>query len=467
MPTSTEPVQPAPRHRGWPLVGSTFPFISDPLGFLLRLQEQYERLSVVRVLRRDLNILQTAEDVKYVLQENNRNYHKSEAYKILATFLGNGLLTSEEDFWRRQRKLAQPAFYKQRLALMADMMAQETEALVADWQAHDVALPRDISKDMMRLTLNIVTKALFSTDVGDRISGISAALDDIMHFADQTLKSFIRPPLSIPTPRNKKFLAAVAKVEEVIYGIINGRREERKRNPDLRHDDLLDMLMHTRDEETGEMMSDGQLRDEVTTIFMAGHETTANALSWAFYLLAKHPEVVEKIREEGKAVFAKEETSTFEKARELKYTLQVVQEVLRLYPPAWVISRRSLAEDQIGPYLFPPNSYFLISPYTLHRRPEYWDAPDVFNPDRFSEENSKNRPTYAYLPFGGGPRLCIGNNFALMEMQLVLAILLRDFEVSLLSEDQIIEPEPMVTLRPKGGVFLKIKPSMINNLLSL
>ena len=449
--------QAAPRHRGWPLVGSTYPFISDPLGFMLRLQEQHERLSVARVLGRDLNILQTAEDVKYVLQENNRNYHKSEAYKILAVFLGNGLLTSEEDFWRRQRKLAQPAFYKQRLALMADMMVKEAEVLSADWKAHDSAVPRDISKDMMRLTLNIVTKALFSTDVGDRISGISEALDGIMHFADRTLKSFIRPPLKYPTPRNRKFLAAVAQVEEVIYGIINGRRAEIERNPDARYDDLLDMLMRTRDEETGETMSDSQLRDEVTTIFMAGHETTANALSWALYLLAKHPDASRKIREESSQVLAQEGTSAYEKARELRYTLQVVQEVMRLYPPAWVFSRRSLAEDHIGPYAFPADSYMLISPYTLHRRPEYWDEPEVFNPDRFSEENSKDRPTYAYLPFGGGPRLCIGNNFALMEMQLVLAVLLRDFEVELLSPDQVVEPEPMVTLRPKGGIRLRVK----------
>ncbi|MPR34576.1 cytochrome P450 [Salmonirosea aquatica] len=446
-----------PHHRGWPLVGSTYPFISDPLGFMLRLQEQYERLATVKVLGRTLNIVQTAEDAKYILQENNRNYHKSEAYRILAIFLGNGLLTSEEDFWRRQRKLAQPAFYKQRLALMTDMMAWETELLVADWKTHDPTQPRDISKDMLGLTLNIVTKALFSTDVGDRVAGISDALNGIMHFADNTLKSFIRVPLKYPTPGNVQFLRAVQKVEEVIYGIINGRREQWKQDPDLRYDDLLDMLMRTRDEETGETMSDGQLRDEVTTIFMAGHETTANALSWALYLLARYPEVAHKIREESTEVLAQKDKSTFEKARELRYTLQVVQEVMRLYPPAWVISRRSLAEDQIGPYAFPTDSYFLISPYTLHRRPEYWQEPEAFNPDRFTEGNAKDRPTYAYLPFGGGPRLCIGNNFALLEMQLVLAILLRDFEVSLLSPDQVVEPEPMVTLRPKGSVTLKLK----------
>jgi len=446
-----------PRYKGLPGVGSTFAFVRDPLGFLLRVQQRYPRMATVHLLGRAITLIQTADDARHILQENNRNYHKSEAYKILAIFLGNGLLTSEEDFWRRQRKLAQPAFYKQRLALMTDMMAQETEHLAADWHRHATSQPRDISQDMLRLTLNIVTKALFSTDVGERVAGISDALDDIMHYADTTLKSFIRIPLKYRTPANVRFLAAVEKVEAVIYEIINGRRAQSKQNPGLRYDDLLDMLMHTRDEETGETMSDGQLRDEVTTIFMAGHETTANALSWALYLLAQHPEIAQRIRQESQKVFATEGTSSFEKAKELRYTLQVVQEVLRLYPPAWIVGRRSLSEDSLGPYAFPADSYFLISTYSLHRHPDYWPEPEAFNPDRFSDENSKGRPTYAYLPFGGGPRLCIGNNFALLEMQLVLAILLRDFEVSLLAPDQMVVPDPMVTLRPRGGVKLKIK----------
>lgn len=446
-----------PRHRGFPLVGSTFAFVRDPLAFLSLVQQRYPRLATVNLLGRPITLIQTAEDARHILQENNRNYHKSEAYKILAIFLGNGLLTSEDDFWRRQRKLAQPAFYKQRLALMTDMMAQETETLGAEWHTHDSARPRDISADMLQLTLNIVTKALFSTDVGERVAGISQALDEIMQYADTTLKSFIRVPLKYRTPANARFLTAVEKVEAVIYAIINGRREQSEKNPGLRYDDLLDMLMHTRDEETGETMSDGQLRDEVTTIFMAGHETTANALSWALYLLAQHPGVAQKIREESKKVFATEGTSAFEKARELRYTLQVVQEVLRLYPPAWIVGRRSLGPDSLGPYAFPADSYFLISTYSLHRKPEYWPEPEVFDPDRFSEENSKGRPTYAYLPFGGGPRLCIGNNFALLEMQLVLAILLRDFEVDLLAASQVVTPEPMVTLRPRGGVQLRVR----------
>lgn len=453
----TPDTQTPPLHKGLPWVGSTYAFLKDPLGFLLEMQERYPRLTTIDIFGRKITILLTAEDAKYVLQENNRNYHKSEAYKVLAIFLGNGLLTSEGDFWRRQRKLAQPAFYKQRIALMADMMVQETEHLLTEWKEQPTVQPRDISQDMLKLTLNIVTKALFSADVGQRVDGISDALNEIMHYADRELKSFIHIPLKYGTPANVRFIKAVKKVEEVIYGIINNRRSEWQRNPATRYDDLLDMLMRTEDEETGETMSDKQLRDEVTTIFMAGHETTANALSWALYTMAQHPEVVDEIRKEYSRVLGNE-APTFEKARELRYTMQVVQEVMRLYPPAWVVGRRALSEDQMGPYAFPKNAYFLICPYTLHRRPEYWEQPEIFNPERFSEENSKDRPTYAYIPFGGGPRLCIGNNFALLEMQLILALVVRDFDVQLTSSEQVAVPDPMVTLRPKNGLRLRIIP---------
>jgi cytochrome P450 len=446
-----------PRHPGLPLVGNTWQFVRDPLGFLLRMQAQYGRLVKVNLLGRDITLALTAEDARHVLQENNRNYHKSEAYKVLAIFLGNGLLNSEGDFWRRQRKLAQPAFYKQRLALMTHMMVHETQVLAAAWEQHDPAQPRDITTDLLGLTLNIVNKALFSTDVGDRVAGISGALNDIMHYADHALKSFIHIPLKYPTPGNVRFLRAVEKVEAVIYDIINSRRSQSTLQPQLRHDDLLDMLLHARDEETDEGMSDQQLRDEVTTIFMAGHETTANALSWALYVLAQHPEVVQRLRHEVLEVLGPEGVPDFESARQLTYTLQVVQEVMRLYPPAWLMGRRALAPDQLGEYPQPANSYVLISPYVLHRHPVYWPDPERFDPDRFTPEAVKERPTYAYIPFGGGPRLCIGNNFALLEMQVVLALLLRDFDLELLHPGQQVVPEPMVTLRPRGGLKLRIR----------
>ncbi|HEV7347869.1 cytochrome P450 [Telluribacter sp.] len=457
MQTLTSASPAAPRHKGLPVVGNTWHFVRDPLGFLLRLREKYPRLVKVKVVGREITVVLTAEDSKYVLQENNRNYHKSEAYKILAIFLGNGLLNSEGDFWRRQRKLAQPAFYKQRLALMTDMMVHETQVLMAEWTRHDPIRARDITTDMLGLTLNIVNKALFSADVGSRVAGISGALDDIMYYADNALKSFIHIPLKYPTPGNQRFLRAVETVETVVYDIINNRRQESTLNPEARHDDLLDMLLHARDEETGEGMSDQQLRDEVMTIFMAGHETTANALAWALYVLAQHPEVVNKMRTEIQEVLGPQGVPTFNTARQLSYTLQVVQEVMRLYPPAWMIGRKALAADQLGDYPVAENSYVLISPYVLHRHPDYWQEPDVFNPEHFAPEAVKTRPTYAYLPFGGGPRMCIGNNFALLEMQVVLALLVRDFDVQLLHSGQRVEQDPLVTLRTRGNLRLRIR----------
>lgn len=455
MQTLSKAIAP-PRRRGLPLIGSTWDFLGDPLTFLEQIQKDFDQLVTIKLLLGDITLILSAEQAKYVLQENNRNYHKSEAYKVLAIFLGNGLLNSEGDFWRRQRKLAQPAFYKQRLSLMTDMMATETRELLRDWNHHAPDQPRDITNDLLSLALNIVTKALFSTDVGDKISGIADALDEIMHYGDTRLKSVIKIPTNYPTPRNTRFLKAVHKVEAVIYGIINDRREALKQDPDVRYDDLLDMLLHTRDEETGEGMSDKQLRDEVTTIFMAGHETTANALSWGLYLLAQHPEVVQKMRTEALQVLGEEGTPVFEKSRELVYGNQVVQEILRLYPPAWLMGRRALEQDQLAGYTIQPNTYVLISPYALHRHPDYWDKPEEFNPDRFSPEASKDRPSYAYIPFGGGPRLCIGNNFALLEMLVVLTLMVQDFDFHLLTPDQKVIPDPMITLRPKENLLLKI-----------
>ncbi|WP_428666771.1 cytochrome P450 [Runella sp.] len=447
-----------PKAKKNPFFGNTLDFVRNPLSFLEKMQKEFGEAGLVKLnlVNRDFFLVLTPEDTKHVLQENNRNYHKSEAYKVLAIFLGNGLLTSEGDFWRRQRKLAQPAFYKQRLALMVEMMNEEVMNLLKRWEQHTKNEALDMSEEMLNLTLRIVTKALFSTDVKHRLGGISESLNEIMHFADNTLKSFIRFPLHIPTPRNQRFKRAVEKVEAVIYSIIEGRREELKQDENVRYDDLLDMLIHAKDEETGETMNNQQLRDEVTTIFMAGHETTANALSWALYLLSKNTDVAQKLREEINTVLGEDGMPTFENVRELRYTLQVVQEVMRLYPPAWIMGRKALGEDQLSGHPIEANTYLILPIYLLHRNPAYWQRPNEFYPDHFLPENTKNRPTYAYIPFGGGPRMCVGNNFALMEMQIVLALLIRKMDFLLVEKNET-KPDPLVTLRPKKALKMKIK----------
>lgn len=449
----TLPTRPIPRIKGWPLVGNTFQFVRDPLLFLRRMRQQHDRLVRLSIANRSITLTLTPDDARYILQENNKNYHKSEAYRVLQLFLGNGLLTSEGDFWRRQRRLAQPAFHRQRLALLVDAMNDETTELLARWRQHDAVGPVDISGEMMRLTLAIVTRSLFSSDVKQHLNGLSEAIDCIIGFAYQSLYDFVHIPIHYPTPRNIRYRRAVAIIEAVIYDIINQRRQEKG---SVRHDDLLEMLMEARDEDTGEGMTDQQLRDEVTTIFMAGHETTANALSWALYLLARHPDEARRVRDEADRVLRHDTAPTMETLRELTYTLQVVQETMRLYPPAWIFSRKPLADDTLpGGYTLPAGNGVLVCPYLLHRDPAFWEKPDEFYPDHFRSDRAKERPTYAYIPFGGGPRLCIGNNFALMEMQLVLAHLVRSFDFQTIDQ-HVLEPEPGITLRPKGGLRLQI-----------
>ncbi|MGA0557409.1 cytochrome P450 [Larkinella sp. VNQ87] len=456
MITDYNPPKPIPRLRGAPLIGNTFEFARNPLEFLTRLQRQYDRLVQFKAVGRLITLTLTPEDARHVLQENNKNYRKSEAYDVLKLFLGNGLLNSEGDFWRRQRRLAQPAFHKQRLALLVEGMNQESAELVARWQHHNPAEPMLVSEEMMQLALAIVTRSLFSTDVKNRLGNLSESITVIIETAYKELFNFFPFTRNWPTPRTLRFRRAVAKTEAVIYEIIDSRRQTPGQ---VRHDDLLGMLMETQDEDTGERMNNQQVRDEVTTIFMAGHETTANALSWAFYLLAQHPEVASKLRQEIDRVLGPTNPPSMETLRELTYTTQVIQETMRLYPPAWIFSRQPLQSDQFGEYRIevPEARAVLICPYLLHRDPRYWENPERFDPDHFLPERVKNRPTYAYLPFGGGPRMCIGSNFALMEMQIVLAMLVRAFDFQLVAGDKV-QPEPGITLRPKGGLRLRVLP---------
>ena len=455
MVTDEKPPKPIPKRKGIPFVGSTFDFARDPLGFLTGLQRQYDRLVQFKAVGRLITLTLTPEDAKHILQENNKNYVKSAAYDVLKMFLGNGLLNSEGDFWRRQRRMAQPAFHKQRLALLVDGMNRETTELIAHWKNRDLTGPLLVSEEMMHLALAVVTRSLFSSDVKNHLENVSESITIIIQTAYKELFNFFPFTRNWPTPRTIRYRRAVRKTEAIIYEII----EHRRRQPaETRHDDLLGMLMETRDEDTGEQMTNQQLRDEVTTIFMAGHETTANALSWTFYLLANHPDVTEKVREEINRVLGLKNLPTVETLRELTYTTQVIQETMRLYPPAWIFGRQPLHSDQFGDYRVevPGADGMLICPYLLHRDPRYWKNPETFDPEHFLPEQVKLRPTYAYLPFGGGPRLCIGNNFAMMEMQIVLTLLIRDFDFQPVDQ-KIVEPEPGITLRPKGGLRLRVQ----------
>ncbi|GAB4022994.1 cytochrome P450 [Spirosoma koreense] len=447
MEISYRAAQPVPLVSGLPLVGNTLAFLRNPLDMLLKLQRQQQRMVHLRIGGRHQYLVFSPEDSKHVLQENHRNYGRSLAFQVLKIFLGNGLLTSDGEYWRRQRRLAQPAFHRQKLAALTTTMIAETADWLDELRQRNRNQPVNISQAFMDVTMRIVCKTLFGADVAAQLGGLSSALDTLNYMANERLVSPFRTPLHWPTPGNLRFRRAGNLVDSFIYGVIDRRRKNLEAGAES-GDDLLGMLLSTEDEETGERMSDQQLRDECVTLFSAGHETTAVSMAWTIYLLGQHPDVLARLRSESQSVLGDTRTPSPELFRALPYTMQVVQESLRLYPPAWIMSRLALGDDHIGPYTIPANNTALVCPYLLHRDPANWSDPERFNPDRFAPGGEKDQlPSYAYLPFGGGPRLCIGNQFALMEMQILLAMLVREFSIQAVPNQRIM-PKPLITLRP-------------------
>jgi cytochrome P450 len=332
------------------------------------------------------------------------------------------------------------------------MSSDATLAMLERWRPSVAqGRPLDVATEFMHLTLEVATEALFSTSVGRDVDAIGRAITTLLNEVTFRFTFPFYPPLRVPTPRNRRFLAARATLDGVIYGII----AERRRRPG-KHDDLLALLMEARDEETGEAMSDRQLRDEVITLFVAGHETTANALTWASYLLCTHVAVLRKLRAEVDETL-QGRIPTAADLPNLPYTRMVIDETLRLYPPVWITNRRAIVDDTICGYRIPADAIVSISPYVMHRDPTLWENPEGFDPERFAPERSAGRPHYAYFPFGGGPRQCIGKGFALMEATLVLALLAQHYELHLVPGGRV-ETVAMATLRPRYGMWMTAHP---------
>jgi cytochrome P450 len=427
-------------------------FRRDPLGTFTDLARQFGDIVRMKGLWTAYQFSHPR-DIEYILQTNHRNYHKSKFYAEGKSSIGNGLLLSEGDFWRRQRRLAQPAFHRQRIAGFARIMADATEAMLEEWRpSARRGEPLNISAEMMRLTLSIVGSALFSTDLSRNTDTIGRSLAVAREHLIRRTWQPIRLPISIPTRRNRNYLRAIRAADAIIYGMIAERRRRPAGAADT--DDLLTMLMRARDEETGEAMSDKQLRDEAMTIMVAGHETTALALSWAWYLLSRHAEVERKLHAELAATL-NGRAPTFEDIPKLEYTAMIIEEAMRLYPPAWIIARRAVNDDCVGGYHIEANSEIMLLPYVTHRHPDFWENAEDFEPARFSPEQSEGRPRYAYFPFGGGPRQCIGNNFAMMEATLVLATVAQKYRLRLVPEHPV-EPEPSVTLHARHGIKMTL-----------
>jgi cytochrome P450 len=388
--------------------------------------------------------------IEYVLQTNSRNYRKGKNYEEVKASTGNGLFVSEGDVWLRQRRLAQPAFHRQRIASFARIMTDSVEAMLERWQPlAERGVSVKVDEEMLRLTLGIVGKALFSRDLSDEADTMSQSFEVIRKHTTNRIMSVVKFPASFPTLQNRRFRQAVANAGRIVYGLIAERRRGQG-NPD----DLLSLLMAARDEETGEGLSDKELRDQAITIIGAGYETTTQALAWTWYLLAKHPEIENRLRAEVSDVLGGR-TPAFEDLPKLKYTLMVFQEAMRLYPPLWMMSRAAINADEIGGYRVPAGSEILLLPYITHRHPKYWENPEEFFPEHFSPEKQAARPRFAYFPFGGGSRQCIGNNFALMEAQLIIATVAQKYRLRL-ADERKIEPETSVTLRPSRSLKMTL-----------
>jgi cytochrome P450 len=384
-----------------------------------------------------------------VLVANDWNFLKGRGLKRAKKILGNGLLTAEGNFHRRQRRLSQPAFHKQRIAAYAATMSEFAARTRADWQAGE---KRDIAQDMMRLTLAIVAKTLFDADVNNEAREIGQALSEVLEIFSTFSSPLTEITDKLPLPKNIRAQKGKARLDETIYRII---AEHRKTNED--RGDLLSMLLMAQDEEEGSGgMSDDQLRDEVMTLFLAGHETTANALTWAWYLLSQNLEVEAKLHAEIDAVLGGR-LPTFEDVPNLKYTEMVFTEAMRLYPPVWVMGRRSISGIKIGGYYIPPKSIILLSQYAIHHDKRFYPEPEKFAPERWASEQIKSLPKMAYFPFGGGPRLCIGEQFAWMEGILLIATIAQQWKLRLVPGHKV-ELQPLITLRPRHGMKMTLEP---------
>src|SRR3984957_5010352 len=412
----------------------------NPLAFFTLCAKTYADYTGMRYFNFRVFFINHPDYIEDVLVNNARKFHKGRVLQANTGVFGEGLLTSEGSFWLRQRRLAQPAFHRARIATYAETMVQYTQRLLESW--HD-GEERDIHEEMMRVTLQIVGKTLFDADVTKDAQEVGQSLELLMELSADFGKAIMIPEW-VPTIHNLRKSRAIRKLDRIIYRIIEDRRKSERDTGDL-----LSMLLAARDDD-GSRMTDKQLRDESITLFLAGHETTANALSWTWWLLAQDPEAESKLHAELDSLLGGR-APTLDDVPKLKYTEQVLTESLRLYPPAWGTARIAMEDHEIGGYHIPKGAGVSLTQWTMHRDPRWFTDPEIFRPERWEDGLAKRLPRFAYFPFGGGPRQCIGNTFALMEATLVLATIAQNFRFRLVAGHKVV-PLPSITLRPRHGI---------------
>lgn len=450
--TSPSPIATsAPIPSGKPIIGNVIEFRNDPLGMMKRDFDRYGDVVRYALGKRVAHVASHPELAQEILVDRRADFLKMPIDKGLGMVLGNGLVTSpENESWLSQRRMMQPMFHKQRLAAMGDKMVMAGERLLAEWQQGKVGQSTDISAEMMRVTLDIITQTMFSMDVLSEASKVGHAIGVATHFVTHQVQNPFALPVWVPTPGNRAYTRAHHTLYSVIDSIIRSRRAE-----GAEHGDLLDMLLEARDADTGEAMSENQLREEVATIFAAGHETTANTLSWTWFMLDQHPDIRERLEAEVDTVL-QGRTPTISDLANLPYTLQVLNEVLRLYPVVPFTVRSVPHTTTLGGYTIPANSLLFLSMANIHLHPDFWDDPHTFNPDRWAPGAMKRQHRLAFMPFGAGPRMCIGNNMALMEGQLLIAMIAQRYRLHV-ENPEAVQREVAITMRPKGGLPMRIE----------
>jgi len=420
----------------------------NPLAFFTNLARTYGDVAAYRMGGEQLVFVNAPQYVRDVLVTNNRVFIKGRGLQRSKRLLGEGLLTSEDPTHLRQRRLMQPAFHRDRIAAYGGTMVAYAARLRDQWRDGDTL---DVAQDMMRLTLAIAGKTLFDLDVESQAGDVRDALNAVMESFWLTMLPFADVLERLPVPPLRRAKAARARLDAIIYGMI----AERRADPNRDHRDLLSMLLVAQDEEDHGTMTDQQVRDEAMTILLAGHETTANALTWTWYLVSTAPKVEARLHEEVDRVLHGR-LPTVADIGALSYVERVVTEAMRLYPPAWIIGRRALQDYPIGDYVAPARSILVMSPYVLQRDARYFADPERFDPGRWTADFRAALPPFAYFPFGGGPRRCIGDSFAWMELVLVVATIAQHWRLTLVPGHPV-EPQPLVTLRTKHGMRMTVQ----------
>ncbi len=441
----------APGPKGVALVKALVGFKRDPVKMFSEATRIYGSVLQIKVGPYHLHQIVQPDHIYQVL--HSPKYEMSDAFGPSQVIVGRGLSTNIGDHWLRQRRMMQPAFHHRQIAIFADTIVQEAAVTIESWRDHArQGTVLNVSEELLPLNLRILGRILFSSDFSDQQTPLLQSFKAARQYIERSMRRLIPIPQSWPTPSNRRFFNDATRINTFTYDLIAERRRETAEK-----NDLLSMLLMAQDRKTGQGMSDDELHDELMTILFAAREDPENALSWSLYLLARHPQVARQLQQELQQVLAGRQP-IFDDLHHLPFLDRVVQESLRLYPPTWSLLRDVLESDEIDGYTIPAGSMILLNIYEAHRLPEFWPNPEQFNPDRFLAEQSQERPRHAYLPFGFGPRQCIGRDLALMTIRLILALIIQNYTVTLAPGYQM-QRDAQLTLGPRNGVLMILEAS--------